>query len=96
MGIGIRQMCEDLGVEMKVKVYMDAAAGIAMMRRQGLGTVKHVATQYMWIQELVPNKEVEFHKVLTTENYADLMTKSLAEALMNYLLSRMGFEVPTI
>ena len=36
---------------MKVKVYMDATAGIAMMKRQGLGTVKHVATQYLWIQE---------------------------------------------
>ena len=63
MGIGTRQMYEDLGVEMKVKVYMDATAGIAMMRRQGLGTVKHVATQYLWIQELVQNNEVELRKV---------------------------------
>ena len=36
MGIRTRQMYEDLGVEMKVKVYMDAMVGIAMMRRQGL------------------------------------------------------------
>ena len=74
---------------------MDATAGIAMLNRQGLGTVKHVATQYLWCQELVQNKEVELRKVPTIENYADLMTKSLAETPMNYLLSRMGFEVPT-
>ena len=94
MGIGTRQMYEDLGVEMKVQVYMDATAGIAMMKRQGLGSVKHVATQYLWIQELVQNNEVELRKVPTTENYGDLMTKSLAEAPMKYLLGRMGFEVP--
>ena len=70
--------------------------GIVMMKRQGLGTVKHVATQYLWIQELMHNKEVELRKVPTTENYADLMTKSLAEAPMNYLLSQMGFVVPMI
>ena len=56
MGIGVRQMYEDLGVALKVRVYMDATAGIAMLNRQGLGTVKHVATQYLWIQELVQNK----------------------------------------
>ena len=88
-------MYEDLGIEMKVKVFMDATAGIAMLRRQGLGTVKHVATQYLWTQELVQNNEVVLQKIPTTENYADLMTKALAEMPMNYLLGRMGFEVPT-
>ena len=86
MGIGTRQMYEDLGVEMKVQVYMDATAGIAMMERQGLGSVKHVVTQYLWIQELVHNKEVErsFAKSRHSETNADLMTKSQAEAPMNY------------
>ena len=95
MGIGDRQMYEDLGVALKVIVYMDATAGIAMLNRQGLGTVKHVATQYLWCQELVQNKKVELRKVQTTDNYTDLLTKSLAETPMNYLLSRIGFEVPT-
>ena len=88
-------MYEDLGVALKVIVYMDATAGIAMLNRQGLGTVKHVATQYLRVQELVQNKEVELRKVQTTENYADLMTKALSETPMSYLLSRMGFEIPT-
>ena len=78
MGIGVRQMYEDLGVALKMRVYMDATAGIAMLNRQGLGTVKHVATQYLWVQELVQNKEVELRKVQTTDNYCDLMTKVLS------------------
>ena len=86
---------KNLGIEMNVNVFMDATAGIAMLRRQGLGTVKHVATQYLWTQELVQNNEVVLQKVPTTENYADLMKNALAEMSMNYLLGGMGFEFPT-
>ena len=95
MGIGVKQMYEDLGIEMKIKIFMDATAGISMLRRQGLGTVKHVATQYLWTQELIQNKEVVLQKVITTENFADLMTKPLSEMPTNYFLRRMGFVVPT-
>ena len=59
MAIGMQQLYRDLGVEVKIAVLMDADAGIAMMRRQGLGTAKHVATQYFWVQERVQNKDIE-------------------------------------
>ena len=50
MAIWMQQLYRDLGVEVKILVLMDVAAGIAMMRRQGLRTAKHVATQYFWVQ----------------------------------------------
>ena len=86
MGIGTKQMYNDLGVDVKIQILMDANAGISMMKKQGLGSVKHVATQYLWVQENVYNKDVELLKVGTTEKNADLMTKSLAEASMSRVL----------
>ena len=94
VGIGLGQVFEDLGVNLKIRVGMDATGGIAMARRQGLGTAKHICTQYLWIQERVRNNDVELRKVLTTETLADLLTKHLAELQMKYLLDNMGFEFP--
>ena len=94
MGIGLRQMYEDFGIEVKVHVLMDSTAGISMMKRVGLGTVKHVATAYLWVQEKVASGEIELRKVETLKKFADLMTKGLAEQPMRFLLGRMGFYDP--
>ena len=66
MGIGTNQMYCDLRINVKIQIVMDANAGISMMKRQGLGSVKHVANQYLWVQETVYNKDVELPKVGTT------------------------------
>ena len=81
-------------MDLKIRVSMEATAGIAMMRRQGLGNAKHIATQYLWVQERIYAKDIELRRVGTADNLADLMTKPLAEAPMNGLLARMGFVVP--
>ena len=44
MGIGTQQLYQNLGVDLKIQVLMDAIAGIGMMRRQGLGNEKHIET----------------------------------------------------
>ena len=75
---------------------MDATAGIAMMRRQSLRGAKHVASQYLWVQERIHAKDIEMRKVGAAENLADHMTKPLAEAPMNVSLRHMGFMVTKI
>ena len=72
---------------------MDATAGIAMMRRQGLGGAKHIATQFLWVQDRLRAKDIEMNKIGTAEKLADLMIKPLAVAPINGLLTHMGFIV---
>ena len=93
MGIGLRQLFQDLG-EAQTRVSMDAIAGMAMAKRQGLGTAKHSCTQYLWVQERIQAKDFDMRKVGADENLADLMTKPLTEAPMHVLLSHIGFVVP--
>ena len=94
VGIGLKQLYANLGVAFKLRVSMDATAGMAMAKRQGLGTAKHSCTQYLWVQERIRNQDVEVRKVATTENVADLLTTNLPEAQMTYLPGQMRYEVP--
>ena len=87
MGIGVQRLFRDLGLDLKIRVSMDATAGIAMMRRQSLGGAKHTATQYLWVQERIHAKDIGKRKVGTAEKLADLMTKPLAEAPMKVYLA---------
>ena len=95
VGIGLGHLFEDLGVALKPRISMDATAGTAMAKRQGLGTAKHICTQhYLWLQERIQNQDIELRKVGATENVADLLAKHLTEAPMSYLLGQMGYAVP--
>ena len=51
MCVGSRQMHEDFGIDVKVKVNVDGIASITMLRRHGLGTAKHVVAQHLWTQD---------------------------------------------
>ena len=49
-GIGIKSMAEELGWKMDVTIEIDAAAAQGMMQRRGLGKMRHVAVQELWVQ----------------------------------------------
>ena len=48
--------------------------------RQGLGKLRHIDTQTLWVQQRVRDKTFELRKVRGTENPADLFTKHLQGA----------------
>jgi len=59
-------------------VHSDAPAAIAIVNRSGVGKLRHVRVQYLWLQQRVREKEVLVQKVAGVENPADLMTKHLS------------------
>ena len=69
MGLGAQQLYQDLGVDLKIQVLMNATAGVAMMRRQGLGNAKHIATQYLWVQERIYAKDIERVRLEPRKNW---------------------------
>ena len=70
-------MMEDLGLKMAVRVWTDSTATMGICGRRGLGKLRHIDTQCLWIQQKVRRKEVELRKVLGEMNPADLFTKQL-------------------
>ena len=46
-----------------------------MASRKGLGKVRHVEVNQLWVQQKVGNGEIELRKVEGTQNLADALTK---------------------
>jgi hypothetical protein len=88
--LGIQSVARDLGVELQPEVHADSSAAIGICRRSGIGKVRHLAVAQLWVQELVHSRACRLHKVLGTENPADLMTKPLARAEIDGHLGRLG------
>ncbi len=75
--LGFQALMQDLGLEMAVRVWTDSSATIGICSRRGLGKLRHIDTQCLWIQQKVREKEFELRKVRGEMNPADLCTKYL-------------------
>jgi hypothetical protein len=88
--LGVQSVARDLGVELEPEVHADSSAAIGICRRSGIGKVRHLAVAQLWVQDLVRSKACRLHKVLGTENPADLLTKPLPRAEIDGHLRRLG------
>ena len=55
-----------------------------MADRSGLGKVRHIEVNQLWLQEKVRNKEIELRKVSGLENLADALTKFVSADILMY------------
>ena len=76
--MGLISMYKDLGAHMNGVVLGDASAALAIVARRGLGTLRHLDTNYLWIQEKAAKGDLNFKKVAGVDNGADLFTKTLS------------------
>ena len=76
--LGMIALAQDLGIEVTARVHTDASAALGIVARKGLGKLRHIAVQYLWIQDRVKSGDFLLGKVAGAENPADLMTKHLS------------------
>ena len=76
-GLGFRALLSDLGVPLPLRVWTDSTATMGICGRQGLGKLRHVDTQCLWIQQRIRDGSIELRKVRGEVNPADLFTKHL-------------------
>ena len=69
----------------------DATTAIGIVKRLGLGRVRHLATGDLWIQQRLRRGGVKVSKWPGTENPSDLMTKHKGRAAIDGYMSFMGF-----
>ena len=72
--LGTVSMARDMGEELKAVVYSDSSAALAMSQRVGLGKVRHIDVQYLWIQGDTQRRRSTFAKVKGEEDPADMLT----------------------
>ena len=73
-GLGAKAVSSDFGTPTDVFLHADASAAIGVAQRKGLGRIRHLDTQALWIQDAVREKRSTLLKVPGAENPADLMT----------------------
>ncbi len=93
--LGLMAVAKDLGMELNATVHSDASAAIAIAQRQGLGKLRHLKVQYLWVQERLRKGDVGIMKVDGKYNPADLMTKHLNCWDLQRHLEAMGISTST-
>ena len=76
-GLGFKTMFKEAGVNVKLVVKTDASAAKGIAMRRGMGKIRHIEVNQLWIQDKVAKGEVKIVKIGTTENLADHLTKYL-------------------
>ena len=51
--LGLRSMLKDIGIEVKVHAKTDASAAKGIAMRRGMGKVRHIEVNQLWVQEKV-------------------------------------------
>ena len=76
-GLGIQSLPKDLGRRLKGHAWGGASAALGIVNRKGLGNVRHLDTNFLWIQCVAAQRAMGFYKVLGADDPADLFTKYL-------------------
>ena len=71
-------------------IHSDETATIGIARRRGLGNLKHIDCEDLWIQAEVRNKEFKLVKLLETSNPVDILTKYLDQKTLKSALQTMN------
>ena len=93
--LGIQSMLRDMGVKVGIKLATDSTAAMGIAARTGLGKIRHMDVQVLWVQRLVRDKRVSVEKIPGVGNGADLMTKSWDQQTLHRLIPDLGLEFRT-
>jgi hypothetical protein len=86
MAMGMRAIIADMGINMSIEIKQDASAARSIAMRKGIGKVRHIEVNQLWIQENVANVDIQISKVEGEENLADALTQYVhAEKIKNHM-----------
>ena len=93
--LGARSILSDFGIDNDGHVMGDASAALGVIKRHGLGRLRHVDCSYLWVQEMSASKSISFSKVKGESNPADCLTKHLGVDVMVKHIGAMSCDFPS-
>ena len=88
--IGLRSLLGDMGVEMGIILKTDASAAKGIASRKGVGKVRHIEVNQLWLQDWVAKGDVLVVKVQSKMNVADALTKYVDGSDMHFHVGSVG------
>ena len=89
--LGMASLAGDFGKDVTAQVWSDSSAAIGITSRKGLGKVRHVKVQTLWVQDKMKQGDIGVHKVEGTKNMSDILTKHVDAATLTRHLAGLGF-----
>ena len=86
----VQKLFAFMGIDLEIRTWSDSSAATQAAQRLGTGKMRHLETQYLWIQELVKTKRVTIHKVKGEMNPADIYTKDVPRDVLERHLGVAG------
>ena len=65
IGLGFKSLLKGLDVSVPRRVWTDTTATLGICGRQGLGKLRHIDTQCLWIQRQVRDGTIEYLYILS-------------------------------
>ena len=90
--LGVQALLEDWGFKVSIEIKSDATAAIGIVKRQGLGRVRHLAVADLWVQQRAQEGILKLSKHPGLLNPADMMTKGVDGETLNRHMLAIGLE----
>ena len=88
--LGLSTLFSDFGMQVKLKLHVDAAAAKGIRERRGISKVRHLDVNVLWLQETAARRDMPVLKVPGEIHPADLATKHLCSAKIDNMVSIMN------
>ena len=79
-GMGLQSVAPDLGEDLSMEVHTDSSAAMGVCNRKGVGKVRYLDTNLLWVQDKLKQGSLVITKVQGEKNPADFSTKHLEHA----------------
>ena len=104
VGLGIQSIMRDMGGSQRHQTWdqyacrcnnthTDASAAKGIATRKGLGKVRHIEVNQLWLQDKVSKGDIEVVKVQGDKNIADILTKHVEGDKVKRHCNDIGMEI---
>ena len=83
---------KEFNIDCDLVVKSDAVAAIGIVKRQGLGRVRHLAVGDLWVQQRSKRGEVKYEKLHGKANTSDMLTKAVERDIILKHMATLGME----
>ena len=91
--LGLLALASDMGHDMHATVHSDSSAAIGITQRKGLGKLRHIRVQMLWVQDGLKRREYSLQKIDGADNVSDVLTKNVDAGTLTKHLANMHYMV---
>ena len=91
-GMGIQAILQDFNHNVSLHIRSDATAAIGMVKRLGLGRVRHLSVADLWVQQRLRQGGLTLSKWPGTMNPSDALTKNLGRKDIDRYLEDISYQ----